>query len=309
MKIIFIGTSDFAVTALKKLTASHHQVKAVLTQPDRPQGRGLKSAAPPVKNAASEAGLPVYQPGSGNEILQTLKGLRADLLVVISYGYILKTEVLELAPLGAINLHFSYLPAYRGAAPVNWALINGEPKTGVSVIKLDKFVDHGGIIIQEQVEILDNDNVLTLSDKLAHQGADILLKAIDLLSKGQVELMVQDESKAGFAPKLKKEDGRIDWSLPADSIRNRIRGLMPWPGCFTCYKGKILKLFKAELQADDLRLPVPGTVALDKKKGIIVQTGKGSLLITGLQLQGRKKVSGIDFIAGRQIKAGDVLSG
>ena len=310
MKIIFFGTSDFAIPALKGLLESRHKVLAVVTQPDRKKGRSLKLSPPPTKVLALSENIPVYQPAdaSGKESVDYLKKLNADIFVVISFGQILKKEALSVPKLYSINVHGSLLPKYRGAAPTNWAIINGERSSGVTIIRMNERMDEGDIILKKEAAIEDDDTNITLSEKLSVAGAVALEEALDLIEKDRdLKFTPQDNSHASYAPKLKKEDGLIDWNEPAAKVHNRVRGLLPWPGAYTHYEGRILKVLKTEVLNDAVRERGvnPGEVLdVAKGKGIIVRAGDGLVAIQNLQLEGKKILDADSFVRGHRIAKG-----
>jgi methionyl-tRNA formyltransferase len=312
MNIVFFGTSEFAIPSLKALIASPHGVLALVTQPDRKRGRNLKLSPPPAKVLAETHDIPVYQPqdASSAGAARYLKSLNPDLFIVISFGQILKKEILSIPGKYAINLHGSLLPKYRGAAPTNWAVIKGERKSGVTVIKMNEKMDEGDMILKRPVPIDDEDTNITLSEKLAEEGSIALIDAVGMIEKGQESFEAQDHSQATYAPKLKKEDGLIDWSAPAPEIRDMIKGMIPWPGAYTYYQGKILKILHARICAD---IPAggiePGSVAIQRRPGeMVVGTGSGMLSITHLQLQGGKALDAASFLRGHRIPAGYSLT-
>lgn len=312
MNIVFFGTSEFAVPALRGLLDSKHKVLAVVTQPDRKRGRDLKVSPPPTKVLALTRNVPVYQPqdASGRDSIEYLRELGADLFVVISFGQILKAGVLEIPKFYSINLHASLLPKYRGAAPTNWALINGERSTGLTVIKMNERMDEGDIILKEPLAIDGEDTNITLSEKLSEAGLGLLLKAMDLIGSENGTLEKQDDKKATYAPKLKKQDGLVDWNDSAHTIHNRVRGLLPWPGAYTHYEGKILKILNTEV-ADSLTAKALkyGEVAdVIKDKGIVVRAGSGDLIIKYLQLEGKKALDADSFVRGHRIGKGYIFS-
>ena len=308
MKIVFFGTSEFAVPSLKELSASAHEILAVVTQPDRKKGRHLHKAAPPIKIEAASSGISVHQPENPNakDFIKILSSIKADLFVVVSFGHILKKDILDMPRLGAVNLHASLLPKYRGAAPINWAVIKGEKDTGVSIIKMTEKMDAGDIVASEKIKILPEDTAATLTGKLSNKGALLLLKALDETVKGKTACKKQDEKLVSFAPKLKKENGLIDWSWTAPELHNLIRGLLPWPGAYTHWKGRLLKIWKAEAEALDFDLP-PGRISTVGDKGIVVKTSSGSLVINELQLEGGKRMDAAAFIRGHKLSTGDKL--
>jgi len=309
MKIAFWGTSSFALPSLEKIFQSQHKILCVITQPDKKQGRHLLRKAPPVKIRAEELDLKVIQPKilRDKDFLNYLKSLEPELFVVVSYGKILPKEILEIPKLFSINLHASLLPKYRGGAPINWAILNGEKETGISVFRINEVMDGGEIILQKKISILEEDDALTLGEKLSKEGADLLLEAIELIEKGEAKFFPQDESKVSFAPLLKKEDGRINWNNPAEKIYNQIRGLLPWPGCYCFWKDKLLKIWKAKIVEGDFSKFKGGEIVDFKKDGLLVATGKGGLLIEELQLEGKKRLSADKFLMGYRIQRGEVL--
>jgi len=310
MRIVFFGSGNFAVLSLKALIKSRHEILCVLTQPDRKQGRHFKLGFTPVKAAALFAGLKVFQPVNVNAAssLEFLKKLCADLFVVVAYGQLLSDELLGLPALMPINLHASQLPRYRGAAPINWAIINGDKKTGVSIMYMVAKMDAGPLIAQREVKIEDQDTAVTLEEKLGICGAGLLTETLESIQKRDYRLVEQDEDKAVYAPKLKKETGWIDWHTPAVAIHNQIRGLLLWPGAFTSYRRKMLKIFSAQvLTAFPSHQPLPGEVVWADASGIVVACGKGFLKLLELQLEGARRMSVQDFMAGHKLAAGEVL--
>jgi methionyl-tRNA formyltransferase len=309
MNIVFFGTSDFAIGPLEALVSSKHKVLAVVTQPDRKRGRSLKLSPPPAKVLALSKGIPVYQPeaASSPESAEYLKKFDADLFVVISFGQILKKNILELPKLYCINLHGSVLPKYRGAAPTNWTIINADKTSGVTIIKMNEKMDEGDIISKKEIPVGKEDTNIILSEKLSALGAKLLLETILSIEKDgkNVRSVKQDSAAASPAPKLKKEDGLIDWKLPAVEIHNRVRGLLPWPGAYTRYSGKTLKILKTEIASaaeDGLQ---PGEVAdVIKDGGIVVRTGSGSIVIKYLQLEGKTEMDAAAFVRGHRIARG-----
>ena len=307
MNIAFFGTSEFALGILHRLIASKHKVLAVITQPDRQKGRQLKLSAPPTKVLALAEGIPVYQPedASGMGSIDYLKGLNADLFVVVAFGQILKKEVLEIPKIYSINVHGSLLPKYRGAAPTNWAIINGEKKSGVTIIKLNEKMDEGDIVLKKEASIDNEDTAITLSEKLSDLGASALEESIELIRSGKARLVKQDDAAATYAPKLKKKDGLIDWSEQAITIHNKVRGLLPWPSAYTHFGGKLLKILKTEIAEDNKREAQDGEVTeILKHKGIVVKTGGGSLLIQYVQIEGKKPFDADAFLCGHKIAPG-----
>lgn len=311
MNIVFFGSSQFAVLSLKALFTTKHEISCVVTQPDRPKGRGLTLAPTPVNIAAQELGLKIYQPTQINttEAIKFLKDLQPDLFVVVAYGQILSQGTLDIPKIFSINVHASLLPKYCGAAPINWAIIKGEKTTGITIIKMVKEMDAGPIILQEELDINLEDTAISLEDKLAHLGAKVLIESLEALEKGGYDLISQDEKNISFAPKLKKEDGLIDWDKPSDEVCNLIRGCLPWPGAFTYYQGKILKIYKAKVISLSRYLVVsaPGEIINVSKEGIVVATGKDNLIIEELQIEGKRRMGVAEFMVGHKVSLGERL--
>lgn len=304
MNIVFFGTSEFALMPLRAILGSRHEVSALVTQPDKKKGRKLVMSPPPTKVLALTKGVPVYQPddASGMESLEYLAKLKADLFVVVSFGQILKKEVLDIPKFCSINLHGSLLPKYRGAAPTNWAIINGDKSTGVTVIRMNEKMDEGDIMLKSEIPIEDEDTNITLSEKLSELGAKLLLEAMDLIADKKEKLIKQDGSKATYAAKLKKEDGLIDWNEPAIKIHNKTRGLIPWPGAYTYMEGGILKMLNTEVvPPSDDGAGNGEIVDIVRNKGIIVRTGSGSLAIKYLQIEGKKVMDADSFARGHRM--------
>lgn len=311
MNIVFFGTAEFAIPSLKELIASQHKVLALVTQPDRKRGRNLKVQPPPTKVIAEAHGIPVYQPedASGGMSVEYLKSLKADLFVVIAFGQILKKEALDIPKISAINLHGSLLPRYRGAAPTNWAIMNGDKVTGVTIIKMNERMDEGDIILKREVSIEPDDTNITLNEELSALGAKALMEAIGSLGSGNATFEKQNKAEVTMAPKLKKEDGLIDWKKQAQVIHSRVKGLMPWPGAYTVCGPKKLKILNTELITYPYRDGrVPGEV-LDVVKGIgiVVNTGSGAIVIRYLQLEGGKALDADSFLRGHKLSVGDIL--
>lgn len=309
MKVVFFGTSDFAVPTLEALSLGKDQVLGVVTAPDKKKGRGLTLGFSPVKNFAQKNNLALFQPQdlADSKFLQGLRKKAADVFVLCAYGKILTKEVLQIPKIYAINLHASLLPKFRGAAPVNWAIIKGERQTGITVFKMDEQMDRGDIILQEKVDITSCDTSFSLSERLARLGAKAVLRALELIERKSVNFSRQDEEQATLAPKLKKEDGLINWQAPSCEIYNRVRGLQPWPGAFTYLENKLLKIWQSKIVESPEDAVAGEIVGVDTEKGILVQTGKDQLLITVLQLEGKKKMPVGEFILGHKIKAGQRL--
>lgn len=303
MKIIFMGTPEFAVAPLEALIQDNWNIVAVITAQDKLQGRGRKPRSSAVKECAVKHGIPVLQPANLKhpDFIETLKTYKADLQIVVAFR-MLPEVVWSMPPLGTFNLHASLLPDYRGAAPINWAIINGETKTGVTTFFLKHEIDTGSILFQQEVPILPEDNLGDLYEKLMFEGAKLVVKTIDAISKGEITPQDQDESKAlNHAPKIFKETGKIDWNKSAVSINNLIRGLSPYPAAWCEINHKSCKIFKAEVVADTSPNVLPGTIKTDNKNYVHFQTGEGTLSILELQLEGKRKMEIGDFLRGNTL--------
>lgn len=310
MNIVFFGTSEFAMTVLHKLIGSEHKVLAVVTQPDRQKGRRLKVSPPETKVLAMAHGIPVYQPNdaSGKDSVAYLKKLNADLFVVVAFGQILKKETLDIPKFCCVNIHSSLLPKYRGAAPTNWTIMNGDTMSGATIIKMNEKMDEGDIILKKEIAIDEEDTNITLNEKLADIGADALMEAMESIGTGKARFAKQDDSAASGAPKLKKEDGLINWNEPAVKIHNKVRGLLPWPGAYTHLKGKTLKILKTEvLEAGDNKGASGEVVDIIKHKGIVIKTGEGDLLIQYVQIESKKPFDTDAFLCGHRLALGHVF--
>ena len=309
LRILFMGTPRFALPSLQILIDREEHIMAVVTQPDRPAGRGQHIVPPPVKELALAHHLPVLQPVKVRDaqFIAQIKELSPDLIVVVAFGQILPRALLDIPSYGCVNVHASLLPFYRGAAPINWVLINGETETGVTIMLLDEGMDTGDMLLQEKLPIMPTDTVATLHDKLAQSGALLLGKALDELKSTGWTRIPQDHAKATCAPLLKKEDGLIPWHKSAREIYDQIRGMNPWPGCFTYFNGKLFKVFNAEF-GDQKAKGLPGSITEISENGIVVATGTGTLLLKEIQIEGKKRLPVEEFLKGKAIKAGDVLS-
>ncbi|HYE80589.1 MAG TPA: methionyl-tRNA formyltransferase [Clostridia bacterium] len=309
MRIIFMGTPDFAVPCLKELLLQKHDIAAVVTQPDRAKGRGKKLAPPPVKVLAEEAGIPVYQPEKikTEEFTQVLKALKPDLIIVVAFGQILSQEILDIPPLGCINVHASLLPKYRGAAPINWCIINGEHKTGITTMYMDKGLDTGDIILKRETEISENETAGELHDRLMELGAKVLSETLELLKKGDLVRIPQNNEEASYAPIMTKTLGKIDWSKDAVEIRNLIRGTYPWPGAYSTYSGKVFKIMAADICETAVRHENQGWITRVEMDSIIVSCGTGSLIIKELQFENEKRMSVGAYLRGHEIEEGVTL--
>jgi methionyl-tRNA formyltransferase len=308
LKIVFMGTPDFAVVSLDKLFKEGYEIKAVITQPDRPKGRGKRMAPPPVKERALEAGIKVLQPEriKDSGFIEALKALSPDIIIVVAYGQILPEDIINLPAMGCINVHASLLPKYRGAAPINWCIINGETRTGITTMYMDKGMDTGDILLQRETEIGKDETVGQLHDRLAVLGADLLAETLIGLQRGEVSRKVQNHSKATYAPQLNKETGRIDWSKDAKSIYNLIRGTNPWPGCYTEYDSQRMKLWEAKVEEEESRGDC-GRILEAGPRGMLVQTGSGTLLVTAIQMPSSRVMTVDEYLRGNVVETGSIL--
>ncbi len=306
LRIIFMGTPDFAVPALQELLDSPDDIIAVVCQPDKQKGRGRKMTAPPVKILAIENDLPVLQPTSirAESFLEEVRSLEPDLIVVAAYGKILPGELLNLPPLGTINVHGSLLPKYRGAAPIQWAVINGEQETGVTIMQMDAGLDTGDILLPAAIPITEDDTAGTMFDKLAALGGKYLVKAISMLKEDALPPAKQDDSLATEAPMLSKEMGHIDWTKDAQSLHCLIRGLDPWPSAYGFFQEKRFRFFKPGIIAGTVS-EYPGTLCRADKNGLLVATGKDYLLIREIQPEGKKRMDVQSYICGVSLPVGE----
>ncbi len=309
MRLVFMGTPQFALPSLEKLWSSDHDLAAVVSRPDRPRGRGLHETSPPVKIWALEHGLPVLQPEKLREegFLQRLAQLNADLFVIVAFR-ILPAEVYTMPPKGTIDLHPSLLPKYRGAAPIQWALINGETETGITIFYIGEKVDAGDTILQRNIPITAHETAGELSQRLAHLGAKCLLEAVNAIARGQALRAPQEYGEPSPAPKLRTEDGCIDWSKPAIQIYNLIRGLNPKPGAFSKLGDRTIKIHRAAVIDESSPGAIPGKIIqADPRQGIFVSTGKGQLHLQEVQLEGRRRMSSAEFLRGFALREGDLF--
>ncbi len=312
MKVVFWGTPDFAVESLKALLKSKHQVLAVVTQPDKPKGRGKRLTPPPVKVLAQEYNIPVFQPEkvkNNKELYEKLKSLNPDIFVVVAYGKILPEEIINLPKFKTINVHASLLPEFRGAAPIHRAILEGKEKTGVCIMEITQELDAGDIYECKEIEILDEDDIISLHDKLAKEGAQLLLQALDKIEKGQINKKPQEHEKATYAKPIKKEEGKIDWSKSAREIFNQVRAFKVWPKAFTTFRDKEIKILDAKVSDETSTGNNGEIVDIIKGEGFVVQTGKGRLLIKKLQFPNSKPISADEAIRGYHIKVGEKLGG
>ena len=309
MRIAFFGTGEFAVPSLEALHQEGHEVALVVSQPDRPQGRGLTLRPTPVKHAAHRLGLPVFQPERLRLEPERVISLGAELLVVVAYGQILRANVLECAPRGAINVHASLLPKYRGAAPIQWAIANGETRTGVTTMQLDQGMDTGPILLQQVCPIEPEDTTATLEPRLAAMGAELLVQTLDGLVTGSVVSRPQDQNQATRAPLIRKVDGWVDFAQSAARIADRLRGFSPWPGLQFLQGGRLVKILSARaLDVENPEAVPPGTIVRVSKEGVDVSCEPGSILrLTRVQPESRSPVSGFDFAHGWKLTTGTVL--
>ncbi|MBN1405431.1 MAG: methionyl-tRNA formyltransferase [Candidatus Omnitrophica bacterium] len=310
MNIIFFGTSDFAVPSLRALSKSAHKISCVITRPDKKGGRGMQLLSSPVKVAAYELGLEILQPENllSQDIVALLKKKRADLFVVIAYGEILRKEILEIPKKYCINLHASLLPKYRGAAPCNWAVINAEPQTGVTVIKLNEKVDAGDIITSQTISISRENTSLDVYRELSIVGAETLAATVGLVSSGREVFTKQNERLATYAPKLKKEDGLINWNNPAQKIQCLIRGTQPWPGAYTCLPagqagidGKLLKIYKAEAGGEKSGYS-PGEIIDVSREYFTIACANSALRVLEVQAEGKNRMAAMEFLKGAHLE-------
>ncbi len=306
MKIVFMGTPAFALSTLTKLEASEHEILSVVTQPDRPRGRGREVSFSPVKAFAVEKNLPVLQPEKARapEFIESIRNLNPELIVVVAYGQILKQALLDIPKRFCMNLHSSLLPKYRGAAPINWAIINGDAETGVTTMEMDVGMDTGDMLLTHKIPIRDSDTAATLHDALAEAGGDLVLETIARLEAGTLTPIPQDHEQATLAPKLKKEDGLIDWEKDARTLRNLVRGLDPWPGAYTFFDTHRLRICAVETTAGDGG-DTPGEIVRITDHGIEVGTGGGRLVITELQPEGKKRMPVKSYLAGNRMEKGN----
>lgn len=329
MRVVFMGTPDFAVGALEAVIEAGHEAAAVVTQPDKPKGRGKEVQMTPVKMCAREHGIPVFQPVKIKEpeAVETLRGYQADIFVVAAFGQILSEEILSMPKYGCVNIHASLLPKYRGAGPIQWAIINGEKITGVTIMQMDKGLDTGDMLCKTEVEIAPGETADTLHDKLAAAGAGLIVEALVKIEAGELTPVKQNDEESCYAKMLNKSMGKIDWQMEADKLDCLIRGLISWPGASTVYRGKTLKIWQEEVVSEKMSagsVPMnpertagngmtgqgcdaPGTVVRVDKDAFYVQTGNGVLKVLEVQPGGKKRMAVKDFLLGYPVKAGDVL--
>lgn len=319
MKIIFFGTPDFAAGALQALLDSGHTVTAVVTQPDKAKGRSKTPVYSPVKECAVKAGVPVLQPVrvKSPDSVEALRAYEADVFIVAAFGQILSKEILDMPRFGCLNIHASLLPAYRGASPIQWAVINGEEKTGVTIMQMDEGVDTGDILYQKEIKLDEKETGESLFEKLAVLGAEAIIEALELLPAGKLVPTAQCEEKATHTGMIHKDMGEIDWSMSAEKLERLVRGLNSWPSAFTFWEGKQLKIWESDVckdgglseEAEYEKKAAAGTVIKVEKNRFAVKCGEGALWILSLQLEGKKRMSTLDFLLGNGIKQGTVLEG
>jgi len=310
LRVVFWGTPDFAVESLKALLNSSHQVLAVVTQPDKPKGRGKKLQPPPVKVVAQDYGIPVLQPEkikNNKDLYEKLKNLKPDIFVVVAYGKILPEEIIELPKYKTINVHASLLPEYRGAAPIHRAIMEGKEKTGVCIMEITEELDAGDVYKCIEIPISQEDDIITVHNKLAKAGAELLIDVLNKIEKGEITKTPQDSSKATYARPIKKEEGKINWNRSAKEIFNQIRALKIWPKAFSDFRDKQIKIIDAEVIDENTKGEPGEIVQIIKGKGFVVQTGKGKILIKKVQFPNSKPISGDDAVRGYHIKIGEKL--
>ncbi len=307
MRLVFFGTSEFAVPSLEALSTSGQEIVLCVTQPDRPQGRGLKPQPSPIKTAAQRLGLLCEEPADLRAATTRLQRLAPEVGVVVAYGRLIPHELLTLPRHGMLGLHPSLLPTYRGAAPIAWAIVNGESVTGVTTFRLNAQLDAGEIVFQDTIPITPRETAVTLSEGLAARGGKLLVKTLEALGQGRAIFRPQDEQAASYARKLSKEDGRINWTTPAVAIDRLVRGMVPWPGASTTWQGQPLKLCAISSHDGDVASARPGEIMRIDPTGIVVATGTGQVIIHELQLAGGRRMSAQEFLAGHPMRIGDIL--
>lgn len=309
MRVIFMGTPDFSVGTLEALVQAGHEVVLAVTQPDKPKGRGGKMQYTPVKEKALEYDIPVFQPVKVREksCVEKLDSYKADVMVVVAFGQILPREILELTPYGCINVHASLLPKYRGAAPIQWSIIDGETVTGVTTMQMDEGLDTGDMLLKTEVPLEPDETGGSLHDKLSAAGAKLCVETLKALEEKTVTPEKQGETPTKYARMLDKELGKIDWTKDAASIERLVRGLNPWPSAYTSWEGKTMKIWSAEVVDRESKAPC-GTVAEVTKTDFSVQTGKGLLKVTELQIPGKKRMAADAFLRGYKMETGTLLA-
>lgn len=309
MKVIFMGTPDFAVPCLDMLVKEGHEVCLVVTQPDKPKGRGKKMLFPPVKEKAIEYGIEVFQPVKvkEEEAVEKLRSYNADIIVVVAFGQILPESILNMPKYGCVNVHGSLLPKYRGAAPIQWSVINGDTKTGVTTMYMEKGLDTGDMLLKAEFDISDEDTYGTVHDKMCVMGADVLKETLVKIENGTIVREKQDDALSNYAPMISKETGHIDWNKTSFEIINLIRGLDPVPAAWTVYNGEVLKIWKAVKFECDNSTAKCGEIADITKKGFVVKTGDDFVLVTEIQARGGKRMATDAYMRGHAVEKGIVL--
>lgn len=310
MKIVYMGTPDFAVAPLEALIRAGHQVTAVVTQPDKQRGRGKEIQMTPVKECALKYNIPVFQPIKikEKEAVDRLREYPADIFVIAAFGQLLSEEILKMPPLGCVNIHASLLPAYRGAAPIQWVILNGEKETGVTIMQMEKGLDTGDMLLKKAIPIEPKETGESLHDKLMEVGAELIVEALPLIESGKIIPEKQEDSKSSYASRLNKEMGHIDWNKDAEELERLVRGLNSWPSAYTSYRGKTLKIWEADVIGQQSG-KLPGEITQVGKDFVDVACGKDTLRIYSLQLEGKKRMAVKDFLLGYEIKQGMMLGG
>lgn len=308
MRVLFMGTPDISTGCLQKLIDEKYEIIGVVTQPDKPQNRGKKLGMPPVKELALKYDIPVYQPLKAREdgFVETLKELNPDIIVVVAFGQILPKSILDIPKLGCINVHVSLLPKYRGAAPINWVIINGEQKTGVTTMYMDEGLDTGDMILTEEFDLNDEITAGELHDKMRDIGADVLIKTLNQIENGTAPRIPQNHEEFTYAPIMNKSLGKIDWSKSAREIHNLIRGVNPWPSAYTNYKDSTMKIWKTEVLNENSDKE-PGTILEVDKDGMKVSTKDDVILVKEIQMPGKKRVLVSEYIKGNSIDIDTIL--
>lgn len=307
-KIVFMGTPDFAVKSLEALYKNDYDIKLVVTQQDKRRGRGKKLQYTPVKEKALDLALEVYQPEDINslEMVETLKDLSPDFIVVAAFGQILKEEILEIPKYKCINVHASLLPKYRGAAPINWAIINGEKETGITIMEMERGLDTGDMISKKSIPIDQEDDYISIHDKLAVIGGELLVEALEDIQLGKATITSQDDNLSSYAPMIYKTTGKVDWKRPGVDIINLIRGVVPWPGAFTSYKDQNIKIYKAEV-LDRFNKEESGKIVKVSDEGVFVNCEDSTILIKELQFPNKKRMEVKEYLKGNTIEVGVIL--
>jgi methionyl-tRNA formyltransferase len=308
LRLVFFGTPEFAVPTLEKLVEAGHDVCAVFTQPDRPKGRGRQTVLSPVKETALRLGLAVYQPERVRrpEVVEELAKFNTDAMVIVGYGQIIPQTILDLPRHGVINVHGSLLPKYRGAAPIQWAIANGETRTGVTTMRIDAGLDTGDILLKAETGIGPEENAVQLAQRLSVMGAALLLETLEKIEAGAIVPQRQNSAEATLAPILKKEDGRVDWNSSASRIYNRSRGLIPWPGAYTTFRGQLLHLWNVK-PAIHIETGIPGSLRVQNRRLLVLCGGNSALELLEVQLEGRKRIPAEAFRNGQHLTDSEIL--